>query len=75
MPEWKRNEPGVCPQCGEEGRLDYGCAEIDDGTVEYPYECNACHFKGHEYYTLQFDSHVDEYGHEPNQEGFNSEIF
>lgn len=72
MAEWRRNEPGVCPKCEVDGQLEYGCAEIDENIIYYPYECSACHAKGREYYMLQFDTHTDEDGVEPNQEGFNS---
>ena len=69
----KSNYAGICPNCGVDGRLNYGCAEITDGSVDYPYECDACHFKGHEYYILRFDTHTDNSGHEPHYKLFNTE--
>lgn len=72
MPNGRKNEMGVCPKCGVDGQLEYQAAEFDESIMYYPYECSACHFKGREYYYLHFDTHTDEDGREPNQEGFNS---
>ena len=68
----KPNEMGVCPKCGVDGCLEYDVMDLsDDGnSAFYPYYCMACKFSGAEYYLLQFDTHVDEEGREPNHAMF-----
>jgi hypothetical protein len=47
-------EPGQCPICGE-FNLEYGCFEMDNDSMGYyPWECNDCHTKGKEWYSLEY---------------------
>ena len=45
-----------CPRCGSDD-LDYGCLEVLDDCVEYPWTCGNCGCEGYEYANLVFDGH------------------
>jgi hypothetical protein len=51
---------GECPICRGQN-LDYDSAQIDDLCVYYDWECQDCHSKGTEWYTMDFYSQAVDY--------------
>ncbi len=56
-------EQGQCPHCGDTN-LKYETVEHDTGYMWYPFECQGCHFKGRELYSVDFCGYEDEEGNE-----------
>jgi len=57
--KYRRNDVGVCPNCFEEGGLDYRLVDFEDDQLVYPYKCEKCGFVGYEAYNVQFSTHYD----------------
>jgi len=58
-PQFKKNIEGICPVCGAEGNLEFGSAEIDEGGVKYPWDCEDCGASGEEWYDMTFSEHCN----------------
>jgi len=56
-------ESGKCPRCNTTIE-DYGCQELLDMTVYYPFTCKKCGFIGREWYDLMFTGFTDDGGKE-----------
>ena len=54
----KNQEPGVCPECGEEGNLEYDSAEVCDEGVRYRFACPNCQCIGDEWYNMEFSQQM-----------------
>jgi len=54
--EYKQNEQGKCPLCGDE-ELNYDVSDFVENDVVYPWDCPNCGAEGKEFYTLEFSSH------------------
>jgi len=61
------SQEGICPNCGMEGRLDYGATILDGHSLGYPVECPDCGFTGTEWYNLEFDYFTDGKGNILNE--------
>ena len=59
----KSNENGQCPMCNGYN-LEYGCMQVEENMVYYPWECLDCSQEGEEWYSLDFVGHnvLDEDG-------------
>lgn len=51
------NEEGRCPACGSYS-LAYSITDFEGGAMFHRWECNDCHKKGEEWYSLHFMGHV-----------------
>ena len=57
----QQRRAGHCPKCNST-QLFYDAAEIHDESIEYPYECENCEFRGAEWADIIFSEHRDEDG-------------
>lgn len=57
--ESEEEKEDVCPVCGGKRTFDYGCAEITDNGIEYPWECKHCKATGKEVFSRLFEGHYD----------------
>lgn len=54
--EFKGNETGKCPFCGEQN-LDYGVVVFQFDTCYFPWKCLSCEHEGEEWYSMEFIGH------------------
>lgn len=56
----KESADGICPIC-QSHDLDYGCSEIIDTGIVYPFTCRSCKAGGRQYDKSEFDGYEVSY--------------